>query len=304
MLLASLREPFPEPAAITDPDGPHTFGPNPKMDPEKNIDEVVDTFDGEGDEVSVDDFIKQLEEKEKDLHITVETSILEITESFDDVNSEFEITLPKEPLAALHAPADPVQVDESSSTKRLETEIRDLQATISKMEADREEIFKNSQRRTKDFEAFKSRSERERKETFQNQIGNVATLMLPALDNLHRALESAEHLPGEKSDSFQQFYEGIALVSEQINDILSKMGIRPIPTVGEEFDPHYHEAIATDDSGEYPQNTITGEILRGYIAGDRVIRHSMVKVAMGAARPAEDNFPTSDPVDPPNPELP
>jgi molecular chaperone GrpE len=175
------------------------------------------------------------------------------------------------------------------------------------MEADRDEMFKNSQRRSKDFEAFKSRSERERKETFQNQIGNVATLMLPALDNLQRALDSAEHLPGEKSDAFQLFYEGIALVSEQINDILSKMGIKPIRTVGEEFNPHYHEAVATDDSGEYPQNTITGEMLRGYIAGDRVIRHSMVKVAMGAIRPVEDMFSSPQPpatAELPNPELP
>ena len=53
------------------------------MDPEKNIDEVVDTFDGGNDE-SVDDFIRQLEEKEKDLHITLDTSIIEIAESFDD----------------------------------------------------------------------------------------------------------------------------------------------------------------------------------------------------------------------------
>ena len=275
------------------------------MDPEKNIDEVVDTFDGAGDEVSVDDFIKQLEEKEKDLHITVETSIIEIAESFDDVNSEFEIAPPREPEAAELQLEAPAPIDSSGATKRLETEVRELQATIAKMEVDRDEMFKSSQRRTKDFEAFKSRSERERKETFQAQIGNVATLMLPALDNLHRALESAEHLPGEKSDAFQQFYEGIALVSEQINDILSKMGIKPIPTVGEEFDPHYHEAVATDDRGEYPQNTITGEILRGYIAGDRVIRHSMVKVAMGSPRPAEDNLPTFDTVvEPPDTELP
>jgi molecular chaperone GrpE (heat shock protein) len=68
------------------------------------------------------------------------------------------------------------------------------------------------------------------------------------------------------------------------NEILNKMGIKPIRTVGEEFDPHYHEAVATDDSGEYPPNTICDEILRGYIAGDRVIRHSMVKVAMGEMR--------------------
>lgn len=286
------------------------------MDPEKNIDEVVDTFDG-GDEVSVDDFIKQLEEKEKDLHITMDTSIIEIAESFDDGNlPEFlKEALDEAEAAAIKAPTAPLAVPnaDKSTIKRLEVDVRNLQQTIAKMEADRDEMFKNSQRRSKDFEAFKTRAERERKETFQNQIGNVATLMLPALDNLHRALESAEHLPGEKSDAFQQFYEGIALVSEQINDILSKMGIKPIRTVGEDFDPHYHEAVATDDSGEYPQNTITGEILRGYIAGDRVIRHSMVKVAMGAARPTGDLFPPAEtsetpdsptPTDMQDPELP
>jgi molecular chaperone GrpE len=270
------------------------------MDQEKNIDEVVDTFDG-GDEVSVDDFIKQLEEKEKDLHITMDTSIIEIAESFDDGNLPdfLKDALDEAEAAAIKAPAAPAAVPnaDKSTIKRLEVDVKNRQATIAKMEADRDEMFKNSQRRSKDFEAFKSRAERERKETFQSQIGNVATLMLPALDNLHRALDSAEHLPGEKSDAFQQFYEGIALVSEQINDILSKMGIKPIPTVGEDFDPHYHEAVATDDSGEYPQNTITGEILRGYIAGERVIRHSMVKVAMGSARPVEDMFSTPEPAD-------
>ena len=259
------------------------------MDPEKNIEEVVDTFNDGSDEVSVDDFIKQLEEKEKDLHITVDTSIIEISESFDDGNlPEFlKEALDEASAAANQAPMKAglaAPSAEKATIKRLETEVKNLQSTVAKMEADRDEMFKNSQRRTKDFESFKARAERERKETFQNQISNVATLMLPALDNLHRALESAEHLPGEKSDAFQQFYEGIALVSEQINEILNKMGIKPIPTVGEEFDPHYHEAVATDDSGEYPPNTVCDEVLRGYIAGDRVIRHSLVKVAMGELR--------------------
>lgn len=262
------------------------------MDPEKNIDEVVDTFEG-GDEVSVDDFIKQLEEKEKDLHITLETSVIEIAESFNDGElPEFlKEALDEADAAANQPPASsaPLNADKIM-IKRLEVDLKKLQATIAKMESDRDEMFKTSQRRSKDFDAFKSRAERERKETFQNQISNVATLMLPALDNLQRALDSAEHLPGEKSDAFEQFYQGIGLVSEQINDILSKMGIKPIRSIGEEFDPHYHEAVATDESGEWPQNTITDEILRGYIAGERVIRHSMVKVAIGEARPAEDNF--------------
>ncbi len=272
------------------------------MDQEKNIEEVVETFDEGGDEVSVDDFIKQLEEKEKDLHITVDTSIIEIADSFDDGNLPdfLRDALDEGDAATSKAPQRPAPVPNADKTKikRLEIDVKNFQQTIAKMEAEREEIFKNSQRRTKDFDAFKARAERERKETFQNQISNVATLMLPALDNLHRALDSAEHIPGEKSEAFQQFYEGIALVSEQIDEILNKMGIKPIPSVGEEFDPHYHEAVATDESGKYPPNTISGEVLCGYIAGERVIRHSMVKVAMAAAtKPAAENVESDFPLE-------
>ena len=263
------------------------------MDPEKNIDEVVDTFDEGNDEVSVDDFIKQLEEKEKDLHITADTSVIEIAEAFADgeLPNFLKEALDQAEAASNRqsAAAPSVPNADKAVVKRLEVDVKNLQATIAKMETDRDEMFANSQRRVKDFEAFKTRAERERKETFQNQISNIALLMLPALDNLQRALDSAEHLPGEKSDTFQQFYDGIALVSEQIDDILNKMGIKPITAVGEEFDPHMHEAVATDDTGEYPPNTISGEILRGYMAGDRVIRHSLVKVAMaGSAKPASE----------------
>ena len=262
------------------------------MNPEKNIDEVVETFDESGDEVSVDDFIKQLEEKEKDLHITAETSVIEIAEAFgDDELPDFLKEALDNAEAASNRPQAVTLVPsaDKASVKRLEVDVKNLQATIAKMETDRDEMFKNSQRRSKDFEAFKARAERERKETFQNQISNVALLMLPALDNLQRALDSAEYLPGEKSETFQQFYDGIALVSEQIDDILNKMGIKPIATIGEEFNPHFHEAVATDESGEFPPNTISGEILRGYVAGDRVIRHSLVKVAMGgSAKPANE----------------
>ena len=174
--------------------------------------------------------------------------------------------------------------------RSLETEIESLKSTIAKMEADRDEMFKNSQRRAKDFESFKARAERERKDTFQSQVSNLATVMLPALDNLHRALDAAEHLSDEKSAAFQQFYKGIVLVNEQISDILVKMGIRPIRAVGERFDPHYHEAVATEETDDYSPNIICAELLRGYIAGDRVLRHSMVKVAVAPVEPEPEKI--------------
>jgi len=68
------------------------------------------------------------------------------------------------------------------------------------------------------------------------------------------------------------------LVSHQVNDVLAEMGVQPIATVGETFDPHYHEAVATEESADLDPNTISAELLRGYRIGERVIRHSMVRV--------------------------
>ena len=267
------------------------------MDPYKDIEELQAASyaaTDEDDGVSVDDFFRQLEAKEKDLHITADTSIIEIAESFDDGE------LPEALRAALEEAEkkeDERSVEPADDFVRtLETEIQSLRSTIAKMETDRDEMFKNSQRRAKDFESFKTRAERERRETFQNQIGNIATLMLPALDNLNRALDAAEDLPGEKGETFKQFYEGIVLVNEQISDILVKMGIKPIRSVGEDFNPHYHEAVAMEETSDFEPNMICGELLRGYIAGDRVIRHSMVKVAVAPAEtPPEERGEPPDP---------
>jgi molecular chaperone GrpE len=130
--------------------------------------------------------------------------------------------------------------------------------------------------------------ERERRETFQSQLGNLATQMLPALDNLNRAVDFAMDMPDEQRVEIRQFFDGIALVNQQVNEVLAGMGVQPIPTVGEEFDPNLHEAVATEETEEFEPNSISAELLRGYRIGDRVIRHSMVRVAQpGASRPAE-----------------
>jgi molecular chaperone GrpE len=130
--------------------------------------------------------------------------------------------------------------------------------------------------------------ERERGETFQSQLGNLATKMLPALDNLNRAVDFALTLPDDHTAEFRQFIDGIVLVNQQMEEVFAAMGVRPISAVGEPFDPHFHEAVATDVAGEYPPNTVTGELLRGYRVGERVIRAAMVKVST-STRSAQQN---------------
>jgi molecular chaperone GrpE len=266
------------------------------MDPQQEIDDlevVVDDTDDE-DSVSVDDFIRELEEKEKDLHITLETTVIEIEQGFDDVNpsvftptAEHSLEVPTptsteiEPVSELS-----VEDEDNDAIYELEEQIVDmedqisaLKQTIARLETERGELFKNSQRRAKDYEAYRARTERERTENLQNQAGDLATRLLPALDNLDRALHHAEMIGREKSPEFGQFFEGIRMVNEQIIESFAGMGIEPIPALGELFDPHLHEAVALEENSDYDDNVICEEMLKGYRLGERVLRHSMVKVA-------------------------
>lgn len=269
------------------------------MDPNKEIDnlgEAADTYEID-ETISVDDFIKELEAKEKDLHITADTSIIEIAGAFEDGDLP-EMLLPvielerngtaAKPAASPEPGADAAKLELKVSN--LEKKNSELLSKVRELEAERVEIHKDTQRRAKDFENFKSRTEREREETLQSQIGNLATHMLPALDNLSRALAFSAEVPESQREGIQPFFDGIELVNQQVNDVLAGMGIVPIATVGKKFDPHYHEAVAAEPSGQYPANFISGEILRGYRIGDRVVRHSMVTVSTGSGNRATDEL--------------
>jgi molecular chaperone GrpE len=256
------------------------------MDPNnenENSEIVFELADEEtvDESASVDDFIRELEAKEKDLHITSETTFIEMSADFEedeipdfmlqDLSENGKKTVP--PAVTTAETADPAVVN------KLENEVASLKTKIAGLEEERTELYKNSQRRLKDFEAFKARTERERKETFQRQLSNLASEMLPALDNLDRALQCASDLSTEKDSAFAQFFDGIVLVNQQVNEVLVGMGIEPIATVGEPFDPNLHEAVAVDEESHLPPNTVTAELLRGFRIGDSVIRHSMVRVS-------------------------
>lgn len=250
------------------------------MNPNREIEKDKDLLDdiGSNELRSVDDFFKELEAKEKDLHIS-SGLVIEIEESeFDDKNS------PDFPIADLSAAAsvsiEPVFPSRRSKDHgKFESEIAELKLRISKMEAERIEIYENSQRRNRDFENYKNRTERDRQENLLNQVSNLATELLPVLDNLDRALECATQISDPKQKDFKQFFDGIVLVNQQLNEVLAEMGVQPISSVGEHFDPHFHEAVAMEETEELPPNLITSELLRGYRIGDKIVRAAMVRVS-------------------------
>ena len=249
----------------------------------ENKDNLVSEIEEENS-LSIEDFIKELEAKEKDLLISPDLAI-EIDEAgFDDTNpefikAEFGIVPVKTPEVI-----PPSHNFVSDNKPHSNDEMSGLKKQVSKLETERAELAETIRRRQLDFDTYKKRIERDRSETFVNQISNLVKQMLPVLDNLNRALDfAADHSEGRSQD-FHQFFEGIVMVNQQLNEVLAEMGVLPIAAVGEPFDPHFHEAVATDVSSEFPPNTVTGELLRGYRVGERVIRAAMVKVST-AARP-------------------
>lgn len=134
-------------------------------------------------------------------------------------------------------------------------------------------------RRQADFENYRKRIERERGEAHHRVVGEVALKLLPVVDNLARALDAEKTVQSSESKEFRHFLHGVELINKQLNDVLESLGIQPIASVGERFDPHIHEAVVTEPSDQYEPDTVTEELARGYRIGDRLLRPAMVKVA-------------------------
>ncbi|HYX30833.1 MAG TPA: nucleotide exchange factor GrpE [Pyrinomonadaceae bacterium] len=152
-------------------------------------------------------------------------------------------------------------------------------AELKRLQTELAEAKDSSARRQADFENYRKRIERDRVETHNRIVADLARKLLPVLDNLSRALEAERTVENRESKEFRHFLHGIELISRQLNDVLESFGISPIEAVGQQFDPHIHEAVVTEPSDEYEPDTVIEEIARGYKIGDRLLRPSMVKVA-------------------------
>lgn len=101
---------------------------------------------------------------------------------------------------------------------------------------------------------------------------HVITDLLPVIDNFERALK---HVPADLADN--DYVKGVAAVVKQFEKTIADMGVERIATVGQPFDPRYHEAVSMEE-GEGGEEIVTEELQSGYKIGDEVIRHAMVRV--------------------------
>jgi molecular chaperone GrpE len=152
-------------------------------------------------------------------------------------------------------------------------------AELKRVQAENSELKDRIARRQADFENYRKRVERERTETYNRVVADVATKLLPVLDNLKRALEAEASVEAVESDEFRHFLSGVDLICKQLNGVFEALGVKPILAVGELFNPHIHEAVVTEATDEYEPDTVIQEIVAGYRLGDKLIRPALVKVA-------------------------
>lgn len=158
-------------------------------------------------------------------------------------------------------------------------EVRLLENKLTKLRAEQQDARELLARRQADFENSRKRMERERSETYQRVVVDVVGQLLPVIDNLQRAVDTEASMEANESEEFRHFLHGVGLISKQLNAVLERLNVEPIATVGRPFDPHVHEAIATEPTNDVAPDTVVQEVQRGYRVGDRLIRPAMVKVA-------------------------
>ncbi len=168
-------------------------------------------------------------------------------------------------------PAEAETAPDEAETEAAEPE-NPLARELEEAKAKAAEYLAMAQRVQADFENYRKRNESVRADAYADGKKDVATVMLPVLDNLERAVDAAA------ASSDEAMKSGMELVLKQMTDVYQKLDVTPIDRLGEKFDPNLENAVlqGTEDEGE--PGTVCQVLQKGYRMGDRILRHAMVKV--------------------------
>ena len=153
-------------------------------------------------------------------------------------------------------------------------EVDEAAAKIAELEQKAAEHLDQYQRCLAEFDNFRKRTAKEKASMYDDGVRDTVEKLLSVVDNLERAVAAQEG-----KDAEDAFFKGVQMTLKQFQEILHSMGVEEIKAMGEKFDPYLHAAVALEDDAAYGENEIVLEMLKGYKYKDKVIRHSMVKVA-------------------------
>ncbi len=179
-----------------------------------------------------------------------------------------------EPEAATPAEIPPLNV-ESEPPATSQSELQSLTIKLTEISNQRDAFQSQYLRIAADFDNFRKRNSKE-KEDIEIRT-KCATIMelLSVVDNFERARTQIK----PQNDGEMGIHKSYQGVYKQLVESLKRIGVSPMRPEGQQFDPNLHEAIMRQPTEEHPEGTIMEELQRGYFLGDRILRHSLVKVA-------------------------
>lgn len=163
--------------------------------------------------------------------------------------------------------ADVVE-NESPAETADENKIKELEEKLAEWEDKYKRLYA-------EFDNYQKRTTKEKDLRYSDAVIDTVLAFLPVADNLDRAIATEV-----ESEEAKKVLDGVTLVKKQMLDTLSKLDVTEIKAVGEDFDPNLHNAVMHVEDENITENTVVEEFIKGYIyKNDRVVRHSMVKVA-------------------------
>jgi molecular chaperone GrpE len=138
---------------------------------------------------------------------------------------------------------------------------------------ERDEFRDRWLRKGAEFDNYRKRIERERREQGDQAVNDLLQQLLLVVDDFDRAMTVDA---GEGADAYRK---GVELIHAKLHDLLRRQGLRPLDALGADFDPNVHEAVVHEASPEHREGEVIGELRKGYMMGDRLLRPALVKVA-------------------------
>ena len=171
-----------------------------------------------------------------------------------------------------------IMADETFETPEEATTGEPAEAAVDPAELtrQRDDYYDRLLRKTAEFDNYRRRTDRERQQLAESAAADLIKELLPLVDDLERALKAEAG-----SDATDSVRRGVELILKQLLDTLRKRGVAPIDAIGQDFDPHFHNAVTYEHAEGRRDGEVIEEFARGYMLGDRLLRPAMVKVARG-----------------------
>ncbi|MFD1885438.1 nucleotide exchange factor GrpE [Paenibacillus wenxiniae] len=194
-------------------------------------------------------------------------------QSFQE-NNNAEEQIPVQETEAAEAVNNNEPTEAGSDTAEPTTEQVVSKDELDRAQAHAEEQTQRLLRAQADFDNFRRRTQKEKEDLAKYASAQLITELIPVIDNFERAMMTKPDHP-----ELESFSKGVDMIFRQLSDVLKNAGLTTMETVGQPFNPEFHQAVMQVESDEYEEGIIVEELQKGYALKDKVLRPAMVKVS-------------------------